>query len=160
MGQRPEVVARLPIQIMNDKGRYQSQLRIRALLWEPPTCFLTPCSTCAGNSPHDGIRARLPGHCRKIDNGQDWEPDPWIMDERFTAVNIAEKGSSYSPPKSLCRPYRYPSFGLHRSSSLPSQRRALIRFGKGFFLSSCRSWLSLPAHMTDSECEHPLSFTT
>ena len=34
----------------------------------------------------------FPGHCRKTENGQDWEPDPWIMDERIIAVNIAEKG--------------------------------------------------------------------
>jgi 7,8-dihydropterin-6-yl-methyl-4-(beta-D-ribofuranosyl)aminobenzene 5'-phosphate synthase len=41
----------------------------------------------------------FPGQCRKTENGQDWEPDPWIMDERFIAVNIAERGSSYSRPK-------------------------------------------------------------
>jgi len=34
----------------------------------------------------------FPRHCRKTENDQDWEPDPWIMDERFIAVNIAEEG--------------------------------------------------------------------
>jgi 7,8-dihydropterin-6-yl-methyl-4-(beta-D-ribofuranosyl)aminobenzene 5'-phosphate synthase len=34
----------------------------------------------------------FPGHHRQTENGQDWEPDPWIMDERFLAVNIAGKG--------------------------------------------------------------------
>jgi 7,8-dihydropterin-6-yl-methyl-4-(beta-D-ribofuranosyl)aminobenzene 5'-phosphate synthase len=34
----------------------------------------------------------FPGHFRKAEDGQDWEPDPWIMDVRFLAVNVAGKG--------------------------------------------------------------------
>ena len=34
----------------------------------------------------------FPGHCRKTKDGDEWEPDPWIMDERFLAVNIVRKG--------------------------------------------------------------------
>ncbi len=34
----------------------------------------------------------LPGHlCRKGEDGE-WEPDPWIMDERFLAIKIRGKG--------------------------------------------------------------------
>jgi len=32
----------------------------------------------------------LPGHCSKTEKG--WEPDPWIMDERWLGVNVAGKG--------------------------------------------------------------------
>jgi 7,8-dihydropterin-6-yl-methyl-4-(beta-D-ribofuranosyl)aminobenzene 5'-phosphate synthase len=34
----------------------------------------------------------LPGHYRRTEDGQGWEPDPLIMDERFVAVNVAGKG--------------------------------------------------------------------
>lgn len=34
----------------------------------------------------------FPGHCRKTEDGDNWEPDPWIMDERFLAVDIVGKG--------------------------------------------------------------------
>lgn len=32
----------------------------------------------------------LPGHCARTENG--WEPDPWIIDERWLGVNVAAKG--------------------------------------------------------------------
>ena len=34
----------------------------------------------------------LPGHVRRSDDGQRWEPDPLLMDERFLAVDVAGKG--------------------------------------------------------------------
>ena len=34
----------------------------------------------------------LPPHVRRSEDGTDWEPDPWIMDERFLAVHVADKG--------------------------------------------------------------------
>ncbi len=34
----------------------------------------------------------LPGHLRLGDNGESWEPDPWIMDERFISVHVKGKG--------------------------------------------------------------------
>jgi 7,8-dihydropterin-6-yl-methyl-4-(beta-D-ribofuranosyl)aminobenzene 5'-phosphate synthase len=34
----------------------------------------------------------LPGHVRRAADGQSWEPDPLIMDERFLAVNVKDKG--------------------------------------------------------------------
>lgn len=33
-----------------------------------------------------------PGHVRLMDDGQTWEPDELLMDERFLAVNVAGKG--------------------------------------------------------------------
>jgi 7,8-dihydropterin-6-yl-methyl-4-(beta-D-ribofuranosyl)aminobenzene 5'-phosphate synthase len=34
----------------------------------------------------------LPGHVRRSDDGERWEPDPLLMDERFLAVDVAGKG--------------------------------------------------------------------
>jgi len=34
----------------------------------------------------------LPGHHRRTKDGTDWEPDPLLMDERFVAVHVKDKG--------------------------------------------------------------------
>jgi len=34
----------------------------------------------------------LPGHYKRNAADTDWEPDPWLRDERFLAVNIRDKG--------------------------------------------------------------------
>ena len=34
----------------------------------------------------------LPGHVRRTSDGQRWEPDPLILDERFISVHIKDKG--------------------------------------------------------------------
>ena len=34
----------------------------------------------------------LPGHVRRASDGQDWEPDPLLLDERFISVHIKDKG--------------------------------------------------------------------
>ena len=34
----------------------------------------------------------LPGHHRRTKDGADWEPDPLLMDERFVAVHVKDKG--------------------------------------------------------------------
>lgn len=34
----------------------------------------------------------LPGHVAASEVGKSWEPDPWIMDERFVAVHVRDKG--------------------------------------------------------------------
>lgn len=34
----------------------------------------------------------LPGQVRRSDDGQSWEPDPLIMDERFVSVHVRDKG--------------------------------------------------------------------
>lgn len=36
--------------------------------------------------------AGFPGHVRKHADGESWEPDPLIMDERFLSVNVRDKG--------------------------------------------------------------------
>ena len=35
----------------------------------------------------------LPGHYRRTKDGSDWEPDPLLMDERFVAVQVKDKGA-------------------------------------------------------------------
>jgi 7,8-dihydropterin-6-yl-methyl-4-(beta-D-ribofuranosyl)aminobenzene 5'-phosphate synthase len=34
----------------------------------------------------------LPGQYRRTEDGSDWEPDPLLMDERFVAVRVKDKG--------------------------------------------------------------------
>lgn len=34
----------------------------------------------------------LPGHLRRSSDGQSWDPDPLIMDERFISVHVKDKG--------------------------------------------------------------------
>ncbi len=34
----------------------------------------------------------LPGHLKRNADDTDWEPDPWLMDERFVAINVNGKG--------------------------------------------------------------------
>lgn len=34
----------------------------------------------------------LPGHMKRAPGGDTWEPDPWIMDERYVAVHVKHKG--------------------------------------------------------------------
>jgi 7,8-dihydropterin-6-yl-methyl-4-(beta-D-ribofuranosyl)aminobenzene 5'-phosphate synthase len=35
----------------------------------------------------------LPGQVKRAADGRTWEPDPWIMDERYLAVNVKGKGA-------------------------------------------------------------------
>ncbi|MFN7087589.1 MAG: MBL fold metallo-hydrolase [Burkholderiales bacterium] len=34
----------------------------------------------------------LPGHLKRSADGKGWEPDPWLMDERYVAVHVRGKG--------------------------------------------------------------------
>jgi 7,8-dihydropterin-6-yl-methyl-4-(beta-D-ribofuranosyl)aminobenzene 5'-phosphate synthase len=34
----------------------------------------------------------LPGHLKRNADDTDWEHDPWLMDERFVAINVRDKG--------------------------------------------------------------------
>ena len=36
--------------------------------------------------------AGLPGHLKRNADDTDWEPDPWLLDERFLAINVRDKG--------------------------------------------------------------------
>lgn len=35
----------------------------------------------------------LPGHLKRTADGQGWEPDPWLMDERYVALHVKGKGA-------------------------------------------------------------------
>jgi 7,8-dihydropterin-6-yl-methyl-4-(beta-D-ribofuranosyl)aminobenzene 5'-phosphate synthase len=34
----------------------------------------------------------FPGHVKRAADGASWEPDPWLRDERYLAVNVKGKG--------------------------------------------------------------------
>jgi len=35
----------------------------------------------------------LPGHLKRASDGKSWEPDPWLMDERYVAAHVKGKGA-------------------------------------------------------------------
>ena len=41
---------------------------------------------------HTSYETGLPGHVRLASDGQGWEADPLIMDERFISINVKNKG--------------------------------------------------------------------
>ena len=41
---------------------------------------------------HTSYETGFPGHVRLASNGQSWEPDPLILDERFISVHVKNKG--------------------------------------------------------------------
>ena len=55
---------------------------------------LDDCFFISGEIPRvTPFEAGLPNHVRQTSpDSEDWEPDPWIMDERYLAVNVREKG--------------------------------------------------------------------
>ena len=58
-----------------------------------PQVFLDGMFYVSGEIPRlTPFEEGFPGHCRRTEDGRDWEPDPFIMDERFLAVNVAGKG--------------------------------------------------------------------
>ena len=58
-----------------------------------PAVFLNSMFYLSGEIPRvTEFERGFPGHCRKTKDGDDWEPDPWITDERFLALSIAGKG--------------------------------------------------------------------
>jgi 7,8-dihydropterin-6-yl-methyl-4-(beta-D-ribofuranosyl)aminobenzene 5'-phosphate synthase len=51
------------------------------------------CFYLSGEIPRMTAYERgLPGHMKLGDDGSTWEPDPWIRDERYLAVNVKSKG--------------------------------------------------------------------
>lgn len=34
----------------------------------------------------------MPGHMKRSQDGSSWEPDPWILDERYVAAHVRDKG--------------------------------------------------------------------
>jgi 7,8-dihydropterin-6-yl-methyl-4-(beta-D-ribofuranosyl)aminobenzene 5'-phosphate synthase len=58
-----------------------------------PQLFLEEMFFLSGEIPRvTPFERGLPGHFRRTEDGKDWEPDPWIMDERFLTVNVHGKG--------------------------------------------------------------------
>jgi len=64
-----------------------------------------PIVTTEAQSPFNGLlhvsgeiervtpfEVGLPGHLRRVEDDSGWEPDPWLVDERFLAVDVAGKG--------------------------------------------------------------------
>ena len=58
-----------------------------------PQVFLDDMFFLNGEIPRvTSFERGLPGQHRRTEDGKAWEPDPWIMDERFLAVNVKGKG--------------------------------------------------------------------
>ena len=58
-----------------------------------PQTFLDNMFCVSGEIPRvTPFERGLAWHYRKTADGQDWEADPWLMDERSLAVNVAGKG--------------------------------------------------------------------
>ncbi len=55
--------------------------------------ILNECFYVSGEIPRvTAYEKGLPGHLRQTEDGMGWEPDPWIMDERYLAVKVRGKG--------------------------------------------------------------------
>ncbi len=58
-----------------------------------PQMFLDQMFSLSGEIPRVTPYERgFPGHMRRGEDGRSWEPDPLIMDERFVAVHVKDKG--------------------------------------------------------------------
>ena len=74
----------------------------------------------------------FPGHLRRADDGESWEPDPLILDERFLAVNL-RAGALHR----LARDRRAGG-GLWRSRGDPARRRPELRAARAVRHRTCR----------------------
>jgi len=55
--------------------------------------LLESCFYLSGEVPRVTPYERgLPGHMKRSADGKSWEPDPWIMDERYVAAHVKGKG--------------------------------------------------------------------
>jgi 7,8-dihydropterin-6-yl-methyl-4-(beta-D-ribofuranosyl)aminobenzene 5'-phosphate synthase len=58
-----------------------------------PQTFLEDMFFLSGEIPRvTPYEKGFPGHMRRSEDGQSWEPDPLIMDERFLATHVNDKG--------------------------------------------------------------------
>lgn len=107
----------------------------------------------------------LPGHLRRSDDGQSWDPDPLLMDERFVSVRVRGKGQfvfsacSHAGIINVLNSARalFPSVplygamgGLHLSGvtekAIPETVRDLKAFGLKFLAPGhCTGWRALTA---------------
>lgn len=63
----------------------------RVISTREPQVFLDDMFFVSGEIPRvTPFETGLPAHYAKTDNG--WEPDPWLIDERWLGVNVAGKG--------------------------------------------------------------------
>lgn len=58
-----------------------------------PQTILNDLFYISGEIPRvTAFETGLPGHHRRTEDDSDWEPDPLLMDERFVAVRVKDKG--------------------------------------------------------------------
>jgi len=56
--------------------------------------LLEKCFYLSGEIPRvTPYEKGLPGHLKRAADGKAWEPDPWLMDERYLAVHVKGKGA-------------------------------------------------------------------
>jgi 7,8-dihydropterin-6-yl-methyl-4-(beta-D-ribofuranosyl)aminobenzene 5'-phosphate synthase len=67
--------------------------------------------------------AGFPGHVRRRADGQSWEPDPLIMDERFISVHVKDKGQFVFSACSHAGVVHSRAFGLPVCSAVRRYRR-------------------------------------
>jgi 7,8-dihydropterin-6-yl-methyl-4-(beta-D-ribofuranosyl)aminobenzene 5'-phosphate synthase len=58
-----------------------------------PRCLLDDMFYLSGEIPRvTPYEKGLPGHMKRAPDNGEWEPDPWLMDERFLAINVRDRG--------------------------------------------------------------------
>jgi 7,8-dihydropterin-6-yl-methyl-4-(beta-D-ribofuranosyl)aminobenzene 5'-phosphate synthase len=107
----------------------------------------------------------FPGHARRSEDGASWEPDPWIMDERFLAVHVRAKGlivftaCSHAGVVNVLRHARemFPGVPLHaviggfhlsgrNENIIPETVRDLDQFGLAMIVPAhCTGWRAVNA---------------
>lgn len=56
--------------------------------------LLDKCFYLSGEIPRvTPYEKGLPGHLKRSADGKSWEPDPWLMDERYVAAHVKGKGA-------------------------------------------------------------------
>ncbi len=56
-------------------------------------CLLDDMFYLSGEIPRvTSYEKGLPGHMKRAPDSGEWEPDPWLMDERFLAINVRDRG--------------------------------------------------------------------
>jgi len=70
-----------------------TELGATVISFDKPQLILDELFWISGEIPRvTPYEKGFPGHLRKTEDGSGWEPDPLIMDERFVAVHLRNKG--------------------------------------------------------------------
>jgi 7,8-dihydropterin-6-yl-methyl-4-(beta-D-ribofuranosyl)aminobenzene 5'-phosphate synthase len=70
-----------------------AQAGARVINTEEPQFITDGAFYLSGEIPRrTAYETGLPGHVRRASDGQGWEPDPLILDERFISVHVKDKG--------------------------------------------------------------------